>query len=145
MNVYSRIKIRRSHLNILNEWALECAPMEAPALLVGKVETKNNGELIAIVSDVYPMPNIEQSTVRFQIDPEEYYKIFQAAEEENKLIVGIFHSHPMEAKPSGVDLPFMKLHGNIWVILSTTQQENRLKAYQYINDRLNKIKIEIVE
>ncbi|TFF89432.1 MAG: M67 family peptidase [Promethearchaeota archaeon] len=145
MNKFSRIIIKRSQLNRLNEWALECAPMEAPALLVGTVEIKKDETSVAIVSNVYPMPNIEQSTVRFQVDPEEYYKIYLSAEKDGKQIVGIFHSHPMEPKPSDIDLTYMKLHGNIWVILSTTQKNDTLKAYQYLNDQLNKIKIEILE
>jgi proteasome lid subunit RPN8/RPN11 len=126
---------------ILKNWAEECNPMEAPALLSGIVDEKNN---TGIVTDVYPMPNMEQSSVRFEIDPEEFYKIYEKSEKEGKQILGIFHSHPMDPIPSGVDLPYMKLHGNIWVILSTTRKMDNLKAYQFIDNKLNDVEIEII-
>lgn len=139
---FKRIQLTQSQLLILKNWAIECDPLEAPALLTGVVDEKNN---IGIVTDVYPMPNIVESSVRFEIDPEEFYKIYEKSEKEDKQIIGIFHSHPMDPIPSGVDLPYMKLHGNIWVILSTTRKTDNLKAYQFINNNLNDIEIEIIE
>ena len=142
MKYYKNIRISKANLKILENWAKECYPNEAPALLIGNFDDEKE---VAIVTDVYPMENIEKSPVSFQIDPEEYYKIYKIAEENGKHIIGVFHSHPMDPIPSGVDMPYLKLHRNIWVILSTTQKIDNIKAYQWYNEQVRPVKIEIFE
>ncbi len=138
----NKIIITKAQLKELIDWAQKCYPNEAPAILVGKINTSNN---LGIVENVYTLKNVVESPVKFQIDPEEQYRIYRIAEENNQEIIGIFHSHPMSPIPSAIDLPFLKLHQNIWVILSTTQDIDNLKAYQWAEDELNKVEIEIIE
>ena len=139
---FQKIIFTKKHIQIFKNWAFKCQPNEAPAILVGRIEEESYK---GIVSDVYPVPNEKKSQLSFQIDLEDYYRIYQLAKEKKKKIIGIFHSHPMDPIPSGVDMPFLKFNQNIWVILSTTQKVDNLKAYQWINNKLNKIEIIIID
>ena len=110
MIAFKKIIFNKAQIKILENWANELYPLEAPAILLGIIDEENK---VGIVSDIYPLENTAQSEVRFEIDPVEQYKIYEIAKENNKMIIGIFHSHPMAPVPSGIDLPFLKLHQNI--------------------------------
>ncbi|MHA1268273.1 MAG: Mov34/MPN/PAD-1 family protein [Candidatus Helarchaeota archaeon] len=137
---FKKIIFTKNQLKLLDNWAKKCSPIEAPAILIGDIDSDSE---VGIVTDIFTMENIENSPVRFQIDMEEYYRIYQLANEKKKHIIGIFHSHPMNPVPSSVDIPFMKYNRIIWVILSTTKENDNLKAYQFENDKINNVEIEI--
>ena len=88
-------------------------PMEACGLLLGRIE----GE-VPQVSDLVLAENVEKSTVSFTIDPQTLLQVYLKAETEAKELLGIFHSHPAEARPSGVDIKFMRMNPVTWFILS---------------------------
>ncbi len=142
MILLDKIILTKVQLKILEKWAKECHPIEAPAILIGDIDEDKK---VGIVSDVYPVKNIENSTVSFKVDPEEQYSIYKTAIDNNKKILGIFHSHPMDPVPSSIDLPYIKLHKNVWIIMSTTKKIENLKAYQWADNKINEVKIEIVE
>ena len=88
-------------------------PIEACGLMLGRIE----GEAIR-VSDLVIAENVEKSTVSFTIDPQTLLQVYLKAEAEAKELVGIFHSHPAEARPSGVDIKFMRMNPVTWFIVS---------------------------
>ena len=103
-------------MRLLRKESDKTRPIEACALLFGKLNEKE-----AAVTRVVVMPNILWSTVRFEIDPQAFYKAFMQAHSEEMEFVGFFHSHPAPASPSAVDLRYMKLWGDaVWLILSQT-------------------------
>jgi len=53
----------------------------------------------------YPLTNVEASTHRFTIDPDEHWGALRHAERNGWSICGAFHSHPTSPpRPSGADL-----------------------------------------
>ncbi len=129
------LRLKRQHIDILREEALNVHPVEACALLFGRV---NSNE--AYVSKVAIASNKLQSTVRFEINPEIVFKELNEADGEELDFIGWFHSHPAPAKPSLIDQKGMKLWGNaIWLILSSTK--GNLAAYKMMNDEVIEIPI----
>lgn len=110
-------------------------PIEACALLFGRVSSNE-----AYVSKVAIASNKLQSTVRFEINPEVFFKELNEAEREELDFIGFFHSHPAPTRPSLIDQKGMKLWGNaIWLILSSTK--SNLGAYIMMNDEVIEIPI----
>lgn len=92
-------------------------PIEACGLMLGHIEKE-----VAHVSDLILAENVEKSTVSFTIDPQTLLQVYLKAEAEAKELVGIFHSHPADAKPSGVDIKFMRMNPVVWFIVSMPRE-----------------------
>ena len=118
------LRLHRQHVDFLKQEAKKVHPVEACAMLFGKLSQNE-----AVVEKVEVAPNELQSTVRFEIDPVKVAAAFTDADEKGLDFIGLFHSHPAPAAPSAIDLKYMKLWGDaLWLILSST--EGNLAAYQ---------------
>jgi proteasome lid subunit RPN8/RPN11 len=109
-------------------------PLEACGLLLGIIKGKK-GE----VKEVKIVPNVDKSSVRFQVEPETLYKIYNEASAKSMDIIGIFHSHPAPPLPSGIDLHFMEINPVCWVIMS--MPGGMMKAYVQEKGDLQEVKI----
>jgi proteasome lid subunit RPN8/RPN11 len=131
------LRLQRLHVKLLNQEAEKVQPIEACALLFGKLSHDEG-----IVKKVEFVQNKLQSPVKFQIDPEKVAAAFTEAEKEGLDFIGIFHSHPAPAEPSSIDLEGMKLWGNaLWLILSLTDGE--LAAYQLKDQSVEEATLQI--
>ena len=131
------LRLQRLHVKLLNQEAEKVQPIEACALLFGKLSHDEGN-----VKKVEFVQNKLQSPVKFQIEPEKVAAAFTEAEKEGLDFIGIFHSHPAPAEPSSIDLEGMKLWGNaLWLILSLTDGE--LAAYQLIVDSVEEMPLQI--
>jgi proteasome lid subunit RPN8/RPN11 len=131
------LRLQRRHIDLLKQEARKVHPIEACAMLFGKL---SNNEVS--VEKVEVTPNKLQSTIRFEIDPMNAVAAFNDADEEGLEFIGLFHSHPAPAAPSSIDLKFMKLWGDaLWLILSST--EGKLAAYQIKDDEIAEATIRI--
>lgn len=71
-------------------------PNEACGILAGK-----NGR----VTRAYAVKNAKPGPARYEMDPEEQFRVMKAIREEGLAMVGIYHSHPSgPAFPSGIDV-----------------------------------------
>ena len=121
------LRLQRLHVNLLKQESEKLQPIEACALLFGKLSHDE-----AVVKKVEFAPNKLKSTVKFQISPENVAAAFTEAVKDDLEFIGIFHSHPAPAEPSSIDLEGMKLWGDaLWLILSLTDGE--LAAYQLMD------------
>ena len=131
------LQLQRHHADLLKQEAKKVHPVEACAMLFGKLSQNK-----AVVEKVEFAPNELQSTVRFEIDPEKVAAAFADAEEEGLDFIGLFHSHPTSASPSPIDLKYMRLWGDaLWLILSST--EGNLAAYRLMDDTVIEATIRI--
>jgi proteasome lid subunit RPN8/RPN11 len=127
------LRLKRQHVNLLEEEARKVHPIEACAILFGRLTQKE-----AVVKRIVVTPNRLQSTVGFEVDPEKFADAFAKADDEGLDFIGLFHSHPAQAKPSLIDRRYMKLWGNaIWLILSSTN--GSLSAYQMKDDKVKEV------
>ena len=131
------LRLSAQHLWFLREEAKRVHPVEACALLFGGLTDRE-----AIVTRVVVMPNILRSTVRFEIDPQAFYKAFMQARKDGMEFVGFFHSHPALARPSAVDLRYMRLWGDaVWLVLSQT--DGGMGAFRMRTGRVEELTIKV--
>jgi proteasome lid subunit RPN8/RPN11 len=131
------LHLQRHHVDLLKKEARKVQPIEACAMLFGKL---GNNE--AFVEKVEVAPNRLRSPVKFEIDPMKVVAAFNKAEEEGLEFIGLFHSHPAPAAPSPTDRKFMKLWGDaLWLILSSI--EGTLTAYQIKDGKVEEATIRI--
>ena len=131
------LRLQRSHVELLKQEAERVFPVEACAILFGNL-TENE----AIVEKVEITQNRLRSSTRFEVDPSTVARSIVEAEKEGFEFVGLFHSHPASAFPSEIDRKFMRLWGDaVWLILSST--ENKLDAFQLVDDELKQVAIRI--
>ena len=131
------LRLQRNHVELLKQEAERVFPVEACAILFGNL-TENE----AIVEKVEITQNRLRSSTRFEVDPSTVARSIVEEEKEGFEFVGLFHSHPASAFPSEIDRKFMRLWGEaIWLILSST--ENKLDAFQLVDDELKQVAIRI--
>ena len=131
------LQLQPQHVDLLEQEAKKMHPIEACAMLFGKLSKDE-----AVVEKVEVAPNKLQSNVRFEIDPMKVVAAFTEADRKGLEFIGLFHSHPAPAAPSPIDLKFMKLWGDaLWLILSST--EGNLAAYQIKDDKVKEVTIRI--
>ena len=104
------LRICRNAVELLKRYSDEIAPVEAVALLVGKVSG-----LYGEVDSVYLVSNERKSSSSFSVSPEDL--AFVARDLGEKDIIGVFHSHPFwKAYPSSADMRYMWGY-KFWLIL----------------------------
>jgi len=112
-------------------------PIEACGVLFGDINGKT-----AIVRKIAIITNTLASSTNFQVHPEEFVKALLEAEKNGMQLIGFFHSHPMASHPSPRDIKYMKLWPKtVWVIISSIDYS--VKAYQNVNNKIQKITIEV--
>jgi len=112
-------------------------PAEACALLFGRLIDEE-----AVVTRVVVVPNVLRSPVKFEADPQTVFNAFEQADREGLEFIGLFHSHPAPARPSMVDLKYMRLWGEaVWLILSSS--DGNTAAFQMTNGDLREVALEV--
>lgn len=129
--------LERRFVDLLSYETDKVYPIEACALLFGRF-TSNE----AIVEQVEVTQNRLDSTSRFEVAPEKVAIAVSVAEKKGLEFVGLFHSHPMRAVPSEIDLKFMKMWPDIiWLILSSIN--GSMAAFQLTASKIKKVSIRI--
>ena len=131
------LRLQRLHAELLKQEAEKVQPIEACAMLFGKMSHAE-----AVVKKVNFTPNKLQSPAKFEIDPEKIAAAFTEAEKKGLEFIGLFHSHPAPAIPSSIDIEGMKLWGDaLWLILSST--DDKLAAYQLTDGLVKEVTISL--
>lgn len=145
------IAVSDSVVGKMRTCAREADPYEGCALLFGEKGTHEiEGGTMRVeylVERVDCIPSSKLSQVSFIIeDTETFYKYWSQAAREGMKLVGIFHSHPAPAYPSGVDVDNMILmhEGNfkhsIWIILGS---RGKLNAFIYFQGKIQQVNLHI--
>ncbi len=133
------LKIKKEYLSNLNIFTSQVEPLEACALLLGKIKDNQ-----IIVLEIVPLNNEYSSEIRFKINETELLKVYRYAESRDLSIVGIYHSHPSYPFPSNTDMEYMKINPIPWIIKSTITKE--IKCYIHDEDfQIKEIKICIMD
>tara|TARA_Y100001970_G_C14144545_1_gene809100 strand:+ start:676 stop:1089 length:414 start_codon:yes stop_codon:yes gene_type:complete len=112
--------------------ALDEKPNEACGLFAAS-KGENN------VQYFFPMRNVAQSDLIYQLDPKEMIEVEQKADELDIQIIGVMHSHTAsEAYPSATDVrdatqfdPFGLWH---YIIVSLEHEEPTIRSFRIINE-----------
>lgn len=129
------LRLNTQQLQVLREETRRVHPVEACAILFGKTTPRE-----AVVKRVATVPNVLKSTTRFEIHPKTFFDAFMQADMDGLEFIGLFHSHPAPAYPSGIDLEFMRLWGDaIWLILSSTRED--FAAFQMKDGKVHEVTV----
>lgn len=112
--------VKQVQISFLERLVKDNDPFECCAILLGRRE-----EFEFVVQELIPTHNEESSRVRFTIDDDKLFEIYNMANEKNLSVIGIFHSHPSVPYPSQTDKIYMKLNPVPWIIKSTVTNEMR--------------------
>ena len=116
------IRVRRAAIDAIVEHARAEAPLECCGLLIGSE---------ALVEECYPVANVRQSAVRFEVDPAGHFAAIRKARRSNRMIVGAYHSHPASpAVPSETDVREANDPGLLHLIVSLAAATPVVRAYR---------------
>ena len=98
-------------------------PKEACGILAGR-----HGS----VEQVYPMTNLDQSPISYQMDPKEQLQVMKRMRQANQEMLAIYHSHTASAAyPSPVDVRLAVYPDASYVLVSLTDQAHpEMRSYR---------------
>ncbi|MFW9856609.1 MAG: Mov34/MPN/PAD-1 family protein [Candidatus Thorarchaeota archaeon] len=121
----------------------EDQPIEVVGLAFGEWEPQDHVN----VTDFEPMLNLDESSTHFSIDYEIFYHHIMKYEKEGRELVGIFHSHPKNARlaPSLQDIHFMEYwpYPYTWLI-GGDGSDPKLKAFALRKGKVIELPIRII-
>jgi len=132
------LRLSEDDLNRLHAHAEQSLPLEAAALLFGRVKDND-----VVVSHIELVPNTAESRTSFSVNPETEYKLLIEAEERGEDLVGIFHSHPAPPRPSSSDIRNMRLNPVVWVIASKLTGNWTSRAFILDEDNLKEVNLDL--
>lgn len=135
----AEVSISRALLKEMQTWIEGCMPEEACGLVVG-----NGSE----VEEIIPITNHLHAPNEYSMDPGELLQALESIDAGNRLLMGIFHSHPNGPEhPSERDLqqrnyPEVSLwiwskNGNEWRLMVFQQGVNRCEPMRIV-ENINK-------
>jgi len=130
--------LRKHDLKEIVEHSRGSFPVEACGILVGRKEDDEK-----IVERVYRARNVLASQSRYQIDPEELWKVFDETERESKEVIGFYHSHPhWSASVSEIDRSLAFYPGCSYLVYSNSSDEER--SYLWNGEEFEEERVKIV-
>lgn len=108
------LELRISHkdIELIRQELDSNKPYEACGVLIGNI----NGST-ANVENVFPIRNVLRTRRSFELDPEQFYKVWNDAMKKGTDIVGVYHTHPQScAVPSQWDRETMENAPSVWLI-----------------------------
>lgn len=118
--------------------ALALAPVECCGLLAGKEGRAKH---------LYRAQNIENSPVRYSLEPKELYLLLQDMEKRGWELLGIYHSHThSEAYPSATDIKLAFWPDCLYFIVSLKNpQEPVIRAFHISDGQVKEEELEVLE
>jgi proteasome lid subunit RPN8/RPN11 len=128
------LKLQPAHWQEMSQYVKAQAPLEACGMLAGKMDT---------VEAVLRVRNVEQSPVRFRMDPQEQYDAFMWMEANELDLIGIFHSHPTgpeTVSPTDIAEAAYDVVNLIW---SRTEGAWNARGFRIEDKKVTEVKLQI--
>ncbi len=110
---------------------------EICGVLIGYIE-----DHIVVVTEIRHTRNVRESSIEFEVDPVDLYRVIMDAEKRNLDVVGIFHSHPTSPHPSESDIAGMKLWPVVWLIISSI--DGSYSCFILDDEKIRNVPIELI-
>jgi len=131
------MRLRRAVIDALVRHARDQAPLECCGLLIGSP---------GVVEESYPVQNLRNSRVAFQVDPAGHFTAIRKARDRGLAVVGAYHSHPTsEAVPSETDLREANDPYLLHVIVSLRGAEPVLRGYRITTETAVEVELRIAD
>jgi proteasome lid subunit RPN8/RPN11 len=117
------------------------ARAEAPNECCGIVGARD-GRAVAM----YPVRNAAASPLRYEIDPKDQLRVFEALDEAELEIGAIYHSHTRSApEPSQTDINLAFYPDAVYVILGVAGEEDDVRAWRIADGQVSAATLEVEE
>ncbi len=115
--------------------AREDAPNECCGLIGG-----NDGA----ARTVYRARNAEASPLRYNLDPQDQFRIMTEMEDKGEELSAIYHSHTASpAYPSQTDINLAAYPDTIYLIVSLAEGEEPLRGYRIEDGKVSEVELEV--
>ena len=129
------MKVPKAIYDELLAHAREDAPNECCGLIGG-------GDGAA--ATVYRAQNAEASPLRYNLDPQDQFRIMTEMDEAGEELVGIYHSHTKSpAYPSQTDINLAAYPDAIYLIVSLAEGEEPLRGFNIVDGEVSEAELSI--
>jgi [CysO sulfur-carrier protein]-S-L-cysteine hydrolase len=117
------------------------ARAEAPNECCGIVGTRD-GRAVT----VYPVRNAAASPLRYEIDPSDQLRVFEALDDAELEVGAIYHSHTRSApEPSQTDINLAFYPDAVYVIVGVAGEEDDVRAWRIVDGQVSAASLEVEE
>lgn len=129
------MRIPRRIFDEMLEHAREAAPNECCGLIGG-----GDGE----ARTLYRARNAEASPLRYNLDPQDQFRIMTTMEESGEELSAIYHSHTASpAYPSQTDINLAAYPDALYLIVSLADGERPLRGFRISDGEVTEVDLEI--
>ena len=129
------MKIPQAIYDELLEHARVDAPNECCGMIGGRDGT---------ATTVYRATNAEGSPLRYNLDPQDQFRIMSEMEERGEDLAGIYHSHTRSpAYPSQTDINLAAYPDAVYLIVSLAEGETQLRGFWIRDGEVTEAELEI--
>jgi [CysO sulfur-carrier protein]-S-L-cysteine hydrolase len=129
------MRIPKAIYEELLEHAREDAPNECCGLIGGED---------GVAKTVYRARNAEASPLRYNLDPQDQFRIMTEMEERGEELAAIYHSHTgSPAYPSQTDINLAAYPDALYLIVSLAEGEKDLRGFRIMDGEVTEVDLEI--
>ena len=129
------MRVSRQIYDELIAHAREDAPNECCGLIGG-----NDSE----AKTVYRARNAEASPLRYNLDPQDQFRIMTEMDEKGEELSAIYHSHTASpAYPSQTDINLAAYPGVLYLIVSLAEGEEPLRGYRIEDGTVDEVELQV--
>ena len=115
--------------------ARDDAPNECCGLVGGKD---------GMAKSVYRARNAEASPLRYNLDPQDQFRIMTEMDERGEELLAIYHSHTASpAYPSQTDINLAAYPDALYLIVSLAEGEEPLRGYRIEDGKVNEVELQV--
>lgn len=129
------MKVPKEIFERMVEQAREELPNECCGLIGGA-----NGA----ATTLYPARNSEASPLRYNLDPQDQFRILEEIDEKGEELAAIYHSHTKSpAYPSQTDINLAAYPGVLYLIVSLAEGEEPLRGFEIEDGDVREVELSI--
>jgi proteasome lid subunit RPN8/RPN11 len=122
------------------EELLEHARQDAPNECCGLIGGEDG-----VAKTVYRARNAEASPLRYNLDPQDQFRIMTEMEERGEELAAIYHSHTgSPAYPSQTDINLAAYPDALYLIVSLAEGEKDLRGFRIVDGEVTEVGLDLV-
>jgi [CysO sulfur-carrier protein]-S-L-cysteine hydrolase len=131
------MRIARSMLDQIVAQARDEAPNECCGIVGAR-----DGQAVTL----YPVPNAAASPLRYEMDPRDQLRVFEALDEAELDVGAIYHSHTRSApEPSQTDINLAFYPDALYLIVGVAGEEDDVRAWRIADGQVSAAPLEVEE
>jgi proteasome lid subunit RPN8/RPN11 len=129
------MRIPKAIYEELLEHAREDAPNECCGLIGGED---------GVAKTVYRARNAEASPLRYNLDPQDQFRIMTEMEERGEELAAIYHSHTASpAYPSQTDINLAAYPDALYLIVSLAEGQKDLRGFRIVDGEVTEVGLDL--